>query len=198
MSFPNIYTHRRVADTSARSCDICYKQTSSVLITPDNKDFFYICPAHLKDKNFCTPKVDKAAEEARKKKEMEDEMERVKEEYEEKQRKKKEKSKDKSKEKDEKSDKDTKEKEKEKDAKAGDEGKDKTDADNAKEGAKSASEGKDEAGSPPAEGEPRVFELKSTFYQQRLNKKRQAEMAKRNRERMGDPSFFPSVPKGQP
>jgi len=38
----------------------------------------------------------------------------------------------------------------------------------------------------------------STFYQQRLMKKRQLEIAKRNRERLQDPSFFPSVPKGLP
>jgi hypothetical protein len=43
-----------------------------------------------------------------------------------------------------------------------------------------------------------VFELKSTFYQQRLNRKKQAEIAKRNRERMRDPTFFPSVPKNLP
>ncbi len=77
-----------------------------------------------------------------------------------------------------------------------------------------------DATSPTAEEEPRVFELKrprpqrhplfpkaetsvltnnhSTFYQQRINKKRQAEIAKRNRERIQDPSFFPSVPKNLP
>jgi hypothetical protein len=37
MSFPNIYAHRKVADTKAKSCDICFKISSSVLITPDNK-----------------------------------------------------------------------------------------------------------------------------------------------------------------
>lgn len=35
--FPNIYTHRKVAETAAKSCDICYKPSSSVLITPDKK-----------------------------------------------------------------------------------------------------------------------------------------------------------------
>lgn len=37
MSFPNIYTHRKVAETKAKSCDVCFKISSSVLITPDNK-----------------------------------------------------------------------------------------------------------------------------------------------------------------
>ncbi|EAQ87100.1 hypothetical protein CHGG_03719 [Chaetomium globosum CBS 148.51] len=113
MSFPNTYTHRKVAETKAKSCDICFKISSSVLITPDNKvrpialpdtsleptwtrsdnlqDWFYVCPAHLKDTGFCTPKIDQAAIEARKKRELDEEIERVKKEYEEKQKKKKEK-----------------------------------------------------------------------------------------------------------
>jgi hypothetical protein len=35
--FPNLYTHRKVADTAAKTCDICYKSSTSVLITPDQK-----------------------------------------------------------------------------------------------------------------------------------------------------------------
>lgn len=37
MSFPNVYAHRKVAETSAKSCDICFKPSTSVLITTDNK-----------------------------------------------------------------------------------------------------------------------------------------------------------------
>lgn len=37
MAFPNHYTHRKVAETSARTCEICFKPSTSVLITPDNK-----------------------------------------------------------------------------------------------------------------------------------------------------------------
>lgn len=37
MSLPNIWYLRRVADTATRACYICYKPSSSVLITPDNK-----------------------------------------------------------------------------------------------------------------------------------------------------------------
>jgi hypothetical protein len=64
------------------------------------------------------------------------------------------------------------------------------------------------------EDEPRVFELKrlvssywlsrpqltssSAFYQQRLQKKRQAEAAKRDRERASQPNYFPSVPNDLP
>lgn len=35
--FPNLYTHRKVAETSSKACDICYKPTTSVLITHDKK-----------------------------------------------------------------------------------------------------------------------------------------------------------------
>lgn len=37
--FPNIYTHRKVAEASAKACDICYKPSTSVLITPNKKVF---------------------------------------------------------------------------------------------------------------------------------------------------------------
>ncbi|KAK2934852.1 VPS4-associated protein 1 [Fusarium oxysporum f. sp. vasinfectum] len=93
-TFPNIYTLRKVAETAAKACDICYKSSTSVLITPDQKD-----------------KEDK---------------------------------------------------------------------------------------SPPPEEEPRVFELKTAFYQQRLLKKRQAEAAKADRERASKPGYFPSVPSDAP
>jgi hypothetical protein len=111
MAFPNIWHHRKVADTAAKGCDICFKPSTSVLVTPEKQDFFYVCPIHLKDTRFATPIVDEAAIAARKKKEMDEELERVKKEYEEKQRKKREKGKDDEK---EKSDDKDKEKQKEK------------------------------------------------------------------------------------
>lgn len=119
MSFPNLYTHRKVAETKAKSCDICYRLSTSVLITPDNKDFFYICLSHLKEPAYCTPKIDTEAIEARKKKELEEEVERVKKEYEEKQKKKKEKGKEaeKEKEKDKKDDEKSKDKDEKKEEK---------------------------------------------------------------------------------
>ena len=91
----NLWHHRKVADTAAKACMICFKPSSSVLITPDNKDFFYICPSHLKDRNFAVPTEDelKAAEERKKKEEMEKEIEKIKAEYEEKLKKKKDKKK---------------------------------------------------------------------------------------------------------
>ncbi|RDA95998.1 hypothetical protein CP533_5919 [Ophiocordyceps camponoti-saundersi (nom. inval.)] len=186
--FLNLYTHRKVAESSAKSCDICYKPSTSVLITPDSKDFFYVCPAHLKDRYFCTPKIDEDAIKAKREKALAEEMERLKEEYEEKQRKKKEKEKDKEKDKDKKEDKGKEEdekKDKEKDEKAKQSGQDK--------------DGKStEAAADTQDEEPRVFELKSAFYQQRLQKKRQAEAAKRDRERASQPNYFPSVPTDVP
>lgn len=33
----NVWHHRRVADGSAKACWICFKPSTSVLITPNNK-----------------------------------------------------------------------------------------------------------------------------------------------------------------
>merc|ERR1711964_649288 len=156
------------ADTASKACEICYRPSTSVLVASENKDFFYVCPAHLKDKGFCNPIIDEAAIAAKKKKEMDAEIERVKLEFEEKQKKKKEKDKDK--------DSDEKTTEKKVDEK----------------------KKSDEPTLGPVEEEPRVFALQKTFYQQRIEKKRNAEIAKRNRERLQNPNLFPQVPKGFP
>ncbi|OQD85407.1 hypothetical protein PENANT_c010G06632 [Penicillium antarcticum] len=84
------------------------------MITPDNKDFFYVCPAHLQDRHFCSPIIDTEGQAACAKEEaMAKEIEKVKKEYEEKQRRKKERENE-SKSKDDKDEKD-KSKEKSKD-----------------------------------------------------------------------------------
>lgn len=114
----NIWHHRKVADTAAKGCMICYKPSSSVLITPDSKDFFYICTSHLKDRNFAVPSEDeaKAAEERKKKEELDRAVEEVKKEYEEKLKRKKEKRKEKDEKKDGKDKKETKKEEEQDDA----------------------------------------------------------------------------------
>ncbi|PLB54425.1 DUF1742-domain-containing protein [Aspergillus steynii IBT 23096] len=191
MSLQNIWHLRRVADTAARACYICYKPSSSVLITPDNKDFFYVCPVHLKDRNFCSAIVDVEEQEVKRKKEaMDAEIEKVKREYEEKQRRKKEKSKEKEKEKAA----DKEEDKKKDDQKSASEEKD-TKADEKERDDKIASIQKSES-TPSADDSPRIFALHKNFYAMRLERLRNAEAAKRNRQRMQDPSFFPSVPSG--
>jgi hypothetical protein len=76
------------------------------------QDFFYVCPAHLQDRHFCSPIIDAESEAARlKEQKMAEEIEKVKKEYEEKQKRKKEREKQSSKDKKDKE----KEKKKEKD-----------------------------------------------------------------------------------
>ncbi|RYO63972.1 hypothetical protein AA0116_g3262 [Alternaria tenuissima] len=135
----NLWHLRRVADNAAKACWICYKPSTSVLITPSNKDFFYICPGHLSDKGFCQPEADEAKRIADQKKqdELDREIEAIKE----------------------------------------------------------LSKTKDQN---LAELGPRIYQLNKNFYQMRLDKLRNAEIAKRNRERLNNPANFPSVPSGNP
>jgi seryl-tRNA synthetase len=143
------------------------------------QDFFFVCPSHLKDKGFCSPIIDEAAAAAKKKKEMEAEIERVKKEFEEKQKKKKDKEKAKEKENDKDKDKKSEEKEdKESDEKVKFSLLIHPDVELMLVQKKS-----DEAGVATPEEEPRVFALKKAFYQQRIDKKRNAEIAKRNRQK---------------
>ncbi|KAF2490917.1 DUF1742-domain-containing protein [Lophium mytilinum] len=188
MSLPNIWHHRRVAESSAKACWICYKPTSSVLITPDNKDFFYICVGHLKDRQFCRADEDEVAAAAAKKakEELDREIEKVKQEYEEKQKRKKEKRKEKAKEK-------GKDKEKDKDAKKNDDEEDTKDEKAKDDKIKQLSEAKD---APKADDGPRIYSLTKNFYQMRVDRIRNAEIAKRSRERLKSPTAFPSVPSG--
>lgn len=53
--FINDYLSRRVADTDSKSCLICYKPTSTVLLSSNKVDFFYVCPSHLNDEQFAAP-----------------------------------------------------------------------------------------------------------------------------------------------
>jgi hypothetical protein len=110
----NLWHLRRVAENASKACWICYKSTTSVLITPNNKDFFYICPGHLVDKGFCQPD---AVEAKKKKDELDAEIEKVKKEYDEKQKLKREKRKAKDKEKDKAEEKEAKSKDEEQDTK---------------------------------------------------------------------------------
>lgn len=44
--------------------------------------------------------------------------------------------------------------------------------------------------------EPRIFSLKKSFFQMRIDRIRNAELAKRNMDRLQAPGAFPSVPSG--
>ncbi|KAF2745572.1 DUF1742-domain-containing protein [Sporormia fimetaria CBS 119925] len=186
MALPNTWHHRKVGDNSAKACWICYKPSTSVLITPDNKDFFYICVGHLSDRKFCQPDAEEvAAAEARKKKEeLEKEIEKVKKEYEEKQKLKKEKRKEKE-----------KDKGKDKEEKKKDEEDDKDEEKAKNEKIEELSKSKDKV---QTDIGPRIYTLNKSFYQMRLDRIRNAELAKRNRERISNPSLFPSVPTNDP
>lgn len=153
MALVNIWHLRKVAEAAAKPCDICYKPTTSVLITPDKQDYFYVCQGHVKDRGFCSPIVNEAEVAAKKKKEeMDREMERIQEEYEEKMKKKKSK------------DKDNKEKEKGKDEKKEKEKEDERKADHNENTAEKEKNNKNaaiawQAVAPNVEEMPRIYEL---------------------------------------
>lgn len=224
--FPNTYHLRLVAASSAKACWVCYKPSTSVLITPDNKvrvphtrlpsfrnrthagtrththtsrtymkspsqDFFYVCPGHLKDRGFATadPAETERIKKIRDAREVEAEKKKVLEEFRDKVSKKskkdaekKKEGKDKDKDQDKKDDKDESKKD---DDEAG---KDDTKKDDAK---------KTEAPQDTSE-EARIFNLSKAFYGQRTERVRSAEMAKRQAERVRNPSLFPSVPSNLP
>ncbi|CAO2658779.1 Nn.00g065020.m01.CDS01 [Neocucurbitaria sp. VM-36] len=186
MSLENTWHLRRVADNASKACWICYKPSTSVLITPNNKDFFYTCVGHLSDRGFCQPDADEAAAIAaqKKKEELDREIEAVKKEYDDKQKLKREKRKGKD-----------KEKEKDKDVKSTEEAEDKQDEKTKDDKIKELSKSKELAQNELA---PRIYHLNKNFYQMRLDKLRNAEIAKRNRERLNNPANFPSVPSGNP
>ncbi|KAK6347655.1 hypothetical protein TWF718_005494 [Orbilia javanica] len=180
LPFQNVYIHRKVAEASSKPCMICFRPSTSVLITSCQKDFFYICPSHLSDRGFATAIVDEAAEaEKRKKEEMDKELEKLKQEFEEKQKRKEEK---KSKDKDD--DKKGKDKAKVKEEEA--------DKLKVEEEEKAKTEQAVEA---PSFSE---YNLHRDFFNIRQQKYREKQIAKRNMERLKNPFTFPAVPKGGP
>ena len=97
MASQNLYHRRLVAETSGKACWICYKPSSTVLITPESDDWFHICPGHLTDRKFAIPKDEEDLAKKKREADLEKEIEAIKKEYEEKQRKKADKRKDKDK-----------------------------------------------------------------------------------------------------
>ena len=194
MSWSNVYHRRTTEKKDAQSCWIqsCRKPTTTVIITVDKppSDWFYICPGHLKDRGFAIAKDEGDIAEKKRKEEMDKEVELVKKEFEEKMRKKLARRKQKEHEPE-----DKKEKKKEE---AKEDEKDEKERDDKLEDI----EKKTEAEKLESEG-PRIFELNRSYLQMRVQwkrgvetKKRDAEMSKKNRDRLRTAGAFPSVPTG--
>ncbi|CAK4033367.1 Hypothetical predicted protein [Lecanosticta acicola] len=185
MATKNLYWRRAVAGSNAKACWICYKPSTCVLTTPEGDDYFYVCPGHLTDAKFAIAKDAEDLAKKQRDEEIEKEIEAVKKEFEEKMRKKLDRRRQKEYEKDgEKPKEDKKEEE-------NDDAKDKKE----KEEKLKELEKKKEPEKTKIEG-PRIFELQKHFFQMRLQKKRDQEQAKRNRERLRNPTSFPSAPSG--
>ena len=184
MGTTNLYHRRLVADTSAKPCWVCYKPAATVLITPEQDDWFHVCTGHLRDRTFALPRDVKDPAE-KKRAELEREIEAVKKEYEEKMRRKGAGKKVK--------DKGGRKGEGVETGKEEDEGEEKL---GEKLGALEKKKKDEEEAAPVDEGGPRVFELQKSFWQMRLQRKRDAEAQKKTRERLRAAGTFPPVPPG--
>ncbi|RKF64690.1 UPF0589 protein C32H8.01c [Golovinomyces cichoracearum] len=173
--FPNLYTHRQVASTAAKPCEICSKPSTSVLLASGNKDFFYVCSVHLKDKGFCRPFQKQNSVTAQKNQALNNEILRLKLEYDQKKDKKQT---------EDRKEQETKEKITEKIDLKGTEQK--------------STDKKKDLSSVSSVEETKDFVLLDIFYQQRINKKRHIEILKQRNERLLNPNLFPEVPKNTP
>lgn len=187
MASKNLYYRRLVAESGAKPCFVCYRPSSTVLISEDQNDWFYVCPGHLSDAKFATPKDGEDLAKKKHDEEVEKEIEAVKKEFEEKMRKKLDRRRQTEHEKDGGKPKEEKKKDENEDEKDEKEKQDKLkELEKKKEPEKATIEGN------------RIFELHKQFFQIRLQKKRDTEHAKRNRERLRNPTAFPSVPRDEP
>ncbi|KAK4610302.1 UPF0589 protein [Fulvia fulva] len=185
----NLYWRRQVAEISSKPCWICYKPTSCCLATPDSgaTDFFYICPGHLTDSKFAIAKDAIDLETKKRDAEIEAEIQLLKKEFDEKMKKKLERRKNKEAEKaGEKPEKEAKKEE------VDDEMEKKEQEEKLK-----GLEKKKEPEKAKIEG-PRIFELHKQFYTMRLQKKSDAEQAKRRQQVVRSGGGFPIVPRGDP
>ena len=187
MASKKIYYRRQVAESDAKACWICYRPSSTVLITPEKDDWFHVCASHLKDRKFAIPQDEEDLEEKKRKEELDKEIEAVKKEFDEKMKKKQEKRKD---------------KDADKKASKKEEKKEDEDEEKQKEAKVKELEQKKDESKKGSEG-PRIFELHKDFQQMRMQKKREAEQRKRdaensrkNMETLKTAGGFPSVPSG--
>ncbi|KAL9582731.1 MAG: hypothetical protein Q9203_005368 [Teloschistes exilis] len=147
---------------------------------------------HLKDRGFCAPIVDESEAAAKKKQEdLDREIELIKKEYEEKLKKRKKAKDSKKKEKDS-----DKSKAKDKESSKKEDNDDNDDEKTEKEKNDKIKALTDHGPATTSDQGPRIFSLQKTFYQKRLDRIRNAEIAKRNRDRLKSPTLFPAVPSG--
>ena len=195
----------------------CVYLVTACIGQPFSQDFFYICVSHLGDKGFASPVVDAEAEAARKKKElMDQEIEKIKQEYEEKQRKKKGKKKAKDDDKDKKKNDDDDDKaEKERDEKVGlgsyldsqSPGPRKLKLNPADQSVADWCQFQRQVRrysshicvtqvTNPPDHSFLADSIRRNFYQMRVDRLRNMDVARRSQQRIKDPNLFPSVPKG--
>ena len=201
----NTYHHRLVAASASKPCFICYKPSASVLITPDSRDFFYICAGHLVDRGFCTPVSNgpgcppapaTPTPDSKRQAALDIEIARVVAEYETKQKRKKDKGKD--------ADPDKESKDKDKDN-GYDDAKDKRERDEAIQLLRNADAAAHVGGSPAVAtlagsepAAPRVFTLHKNVFGMRVRRIHEAAQAKRSAALLRDKGGLPSVPRGLP
>jgi hypothetical protein len=168
--FKNLYHVRRVAESSAKACFICYKPTSTVMVTEDGKsDYFYLCEGHLADTAFATPQVDPEVEKAKERqKALEQEIEELERRWKEHEAKKK---------------KEKGEKENEDEKKASE---------------KSALKTEQEKNDAVANKKPRVYILNKDIFSIRLGNWRDAQRSKKTSQLLSKPNLFPKVPTHDP
>ncbi|KAL9058549.1 MAG: hypothetical protein Q9162_001704 [Coniocarpon cinnabarinum] len=206
---PNLYHRRLVAATNQKPCYICHKPSATVLITPDFRDFFYVCAGHLKDSGFATPQdvapsqsgenSNSADSDEQKKKarddELQKEIDKVVKEYQDRVKRRKERKKQKKK-KEVKDDDDDFSSDGEGEAEAKDTKVKELEAQKSSPGATGeGTRGKE--GGPPAEEGPRVFILNRAVFDMRMRRIKEAQMAKRRQESMKSGTFWPTVPTGE-
>lgn len=177
LPFTNLYNKRRVAETAAKPCFVCYKPSPVVLVSDDAKpDFFYVCEIHLKDVKFAAPKTNVDADALKKRQEQIDaEIEALKKRWAEREKKKNKK--------DDKDDKD--DKDKDNDDKTSKRSMDKL----VEEKAKVDSDIKKD---------PRTFTLNQDMFRLRIQKYKSMQQSKRTADMLKKPNLFPSVPKHSP
>lgn len=166
--FSDVYHLRKVGPTAAKSCTVCFKPTSDVLVSEDGKsDYFYVCSGHLTDPGFAVPQPDPEVEQAKvKKAQLMAQIEALKKEW-------------------------AKKNKKEKKDKADKEEKGKRDSSPAESSELTSLQA-------IIDRKPRVFTLNRTFYSMRIENWKSVQRAKQVHEMLANDKLFPKPPTGFP